>query len=270
MAQPESNPPKVAGMQRMLTTAWAEIEQAIKPEWRPDRHQALGCGHYGCVFRTVSAGIVCKVTTDRTEYDFVTFAMAMPWPSGIVRYHAVMDLQQQYLRRPVYAVWREEAERVGEHDRNHYAYREFARNHAIYRHAAGYVRKHADRLERLRDADLERAWGDVEITDGWTRGTASGVGADGKAPFERMATPAQRMSAAIRLCRISLELMSGTAYGYTVAEAILYYLDAGMLLADVHLQNMGHVMRDGHETLVITDPGHSVLMPARLVGSNWL
>ena len=28
-------------------------------------------------------------------------------------------------------------------------------------------------------------------------------------------------------------------------------------------------MRDGVETLVITDPGHSVLMPARLTGSNW-
>lgn len=270
MAQLESNPPKVAGMQRMLTTAWREIELAIKPEWRPDRDQALGCGHYGCVFRTVSPGVVCKVTTDRTEFDFVTFAMTLPWPAGIVRYYAVMDLQQQYLRRPVFAVWREEAEKVGEHDRSHYAYKQFAREHAIYRHAAGYVRKHEDRLERLTERDLEHAWDDVELDDGWTRGTDTGVGADGKAPFERMSTPNQRLAAALRLCRISLESMTGTAYGYTVAEALLHYLEHGMLLADVHLQNMGHVMRDGVETLVITDPGHSVLMPARLAGSNWL
>lgn len=132
------------------------------------------------------------------------------------------------------------------------------------------MRKHEDRLERLTERDLEHAWDNVELDDGWTRGTDTGVGADGKAPFERMSTPNQRLAAALRLCRISLESMTGTAYGYTVAEALLHYLEHGMLLADVHLQNMGHVMRDGVETLVITDPGHSVLMPARLAGSNWL
>ena len=274
----ETNPPKVAGMQRMLTTAWREIEAAIKLAWRPERDAALGCGHYGCVFRTASPGVVCKVTTDRTEFDFVTFAMALPWPAGIVRYYAVMDLQQQYLRRPVFAVWREEANRVGEHDRNHYAYKEFQRYHGIYRHAAGYVRKHEDRLDRLPEAALITAWDTIEIDDGVPSNRIEAPlhiqrqrGADGKAPFERLGTPIARLAAAIRLSRISLEMMSQTAYGYTVGEALLHYLDHGMLLADVHLQNIGHVNRDGHELLVITDPGHAVLLPAKLVADSvWL
>jgi len=52
--------------------------------------------------------------------------------------------------------------------------------------------------------------------------------------------------------------------GYLVGQALDFYLERGLLLADVHANNVGEVTRDGYHgpILVITDPGHLVRVPA--------
>jgi hypothetical protein len=47
-----------------------------------------------------------------------------------------------------------------------------------------------------------------------------------------------------------------------VGLALLGYLDAGVLVADVHEGNVGHVQRDGRDLVVITDPGHAAVLPS--------
>ena len=69
---------------------------------------------------------------------------------------------------------------------------------------------------------------------------------------------------AFELRRILLEQlameMANTHAGSLIGEALGYYLEEGMLLADVHLGNIGEAVPEGYDCwdLVITDPGHMV------------
>ena len=72
-----------------------------------------------------------------------------------------------------------------------------------------------------------------------------------------------------KLRRILLEqtamVMANTHAGYLVGEAFAYYLEEGLLLADVHFGNIGEAMPEDHAAceLVITDPGHMVPLKDR-------
>lgn len=49
----------------------------------------------------------------------------------------------------------------------------------------------------------------------------------------------------------------------TVGTAILFYMDRGIVLADVHTNNVGFVVRGNQARAVITDPGHAVFVTDR-------
>jgi hypothetical protein len=98
---PTSNPPWA---NRLLNDNWKAIASEVRDQsWLPvetagsvegrRKFGELGCGHYGCVFATSKPGIVFKISTDASEVEFVKAAMKLgTWPTGIVRYEAVLDL----------------------------------------------------------------------------------------------------------------------------------------------------------------------------------
>lgn len=272
---PTQNPPWA---NRLINENWQAIASEVKdPTWLPvdapdspggkrKTFSELGCGHYGCVFATYKPGMVFKISTDASEVEFVKTAMKLgEWPTGIVRYMAVLDLVGKHRKRPAFVVWREEAFDVGKIGvgPNPNAEREFKRYHDAYRNAAGYVREvstrpgFAARLAEAR-ANAEWTWDNVAWEDGLTRVIP-------RSPKFMIYATSHRLAAALRICAICFELMEHTDYAPDVGSALGFYLDRGILLADVHMQNIGRVTRDkdgyGPQTfIVITDPGHAVFV----------
>ena len=121
MATMRANPPWA---NRILNENWKTIEKEVgRASWMPKIAEGsskkrtfaeLGCGHYGCVFATSEPGLVFKISTDSSEIDFVKAAIKLgDWPTGIVRYHAVLDVEGSHRKRQAFVVWREEAFDIG-------------------------------------------------------------------------------------------------------------------------------------------------------------
>lgn len=274
-----SNPPQ-PWVAKALKENWAALLAEVpSPTWLPvadgRTFRDYGCGHYGCVMPTTEPGMVCKITSDESEVEFIRAAMKIgDWPTGIVRYTAAMDLPTTHRSRKVYAIWREEAFDVGQGklDRTHYAFREFSKYHEVYRSVAGVLRpmvegsKNRSRLLVEAGGLKDWAWRNVVIEDGSAGYDAANwwSGRNLPAPFLRY-RGAQRLAAGLRICEIAFELMANTAYGTEVGAALGFYLEHGILLADVHTNNLGHVDRDDYSqrVLAITDPGHAVFLTPR-------
>lgn len=265
---------------RFLTDNWAAIERAGLPGWMPvemadstpkrRRVDVFGCGHYGCVMPTHMPGLVIKISSDMSEAAFVNFAVRLgEWPPGIVKYHALVELPGSFRGRNVSVIWREEAFDVGMvHDtgQDAHAKREFQNYHQAYRNAATFVREasiKANFAEKLAEAHAgqEWAWNNVIWEDG------GGAPHYSTPPPPRFKTyPARlRLAAALRICHICFELMENTNYAHEVGAALGFYLGHNVLLADVHMQNIGQVTRDApgwgpQIHTVITDPGHAVFL----------
>lgn len=271
-----------------LTANWAEIQRAAPdPAWMPvelpgstvKRRQLdeLGCGHYGCVFATHAPGIVLKISSDPSEAEFVKAAMKLDmWPDGIVRYHGILDLTGSFRNRPLFLIWREEAFDIGflrsvncRAARNPNSCQEFGLYHEAYRNAASYVRAAstksgwaAARTRARAEAAQDWAWNQVT----WEMGCYPRDHRAGRPPF--MAVPAPyRLAAALHICDMAFQMMANTDYATAVGDALRFYLEQGILLADVHFQNIGKVRRDEgyglEEQVVITDPGHAVFVEPR-------
>lgn len=284
-ASMQPNPPWVNAI---LATFGDRMEAVVGPALMPPRlpgrkpaWQEYGCGHYGCVFPTHDKGIVMKVTSDPAEAAFVAAAMRLgDWPDGIVRYHHLFELPERYRGRRTFALWREEATDVGAL-RTHvyspglpwerkstnidYDTREeirFAKRLGVFKDYAAVVR---DTWKRATDpmklasevAKLENwAWNTVDVDavdDPGPGGSPTNVVGRWKG--------AQRAAAALRVCRYVGEMMGSEPGGPYVGEALDFYLDQGLLLADVHRNNVGKVLRpdfSSSQFWAITDPGHMV------------
>jgi len=276
---------------KFLRANWAQLLAAVngREDWMPLAMPAgprgklviapaLGCGHYGCVYPTESSegveqAVVCKVTSDPSETAFVRLAMQWPWPEGIVRYYAVTDIAGSRRGRPISAIWRESAFDVGKPDHNHYAYKEFLRYHSIYARAAGYLREQSMKPTWAKNAvAAERlsswSWREVTWEDGIDPQRESSMygrrAPKGSFFFKNRHSVEYRIAAALRVCATAVQMMGSTAYAYAIGQALEYYLHKGVLLADVHQGNFGRVLREEYDAeglLVITDPGHAVVIP---------
>ncbi len=278
MATMRANPPWA---NRILNENWTSIEKEVGREsWMPKLAEGsgkkrtfaeLGCGHYGCVFETSEPGIVFKISTDSSEIDFVKAAMKLgEWPTGIVRYHAVLEVEGTHRKRPAFVVWREEAFDIGKQSLLDYVgerdlEREWMRYHKAYRFAATYVRDTSLKptwAKRMAEAKRAEQWAFQNVI--WEDGLPSE--ARGMYPaFTRYSTT-HRLAAALRICEICFELMEHTNYMPAVGYALGFYMEHRILLADVHTQNIGRVTRidpgyGPQDHVVITDPGHAVFLP---------
>jgi hypothetical protein len=290
----EPNPPWV---DKIVAKNWASLESMVGPARMPTqtetstprrRHvQDYGCGHYGCVAPTSTAEIVFKVTSDPLEAHFVASALLIAskdksfgWPVGIVRYENIVQLEGSYRSRPVFGLWREEAYDVG------------ALVHAHRRGGAGpeWFRKldpydkmafeqFGVRLGRFKDwaarfkESTDRSANRPKLLEGvrqyerWARDAIELEEAENG--YERVVksgwSAPQKLAACLRGCEINAELMGNEPVGTEIGEALDFYMDHGLLLADVHLNNIGRLLREDYSNGLwgITDPGHAVPLDDR-------
>ena len=245
-------------------------------------------------------GVVFKLTSDESEAAFVAAACSLAasdpaqsklvnggFPEGMVRYFKIVQLDEIHRGRRVFGIWREEAYQIGfaldpprrdwfpfrwldgtsdEFDArreagvlraNYVRYEriQLAKYLDTFRMQAAktrdYIKKAKDpaaAIARLRGLD-EWAWKFVRNHD-WT-GHLRG---------------AEKAAVALQHCRNLAEEMEHTHLSSYIGGALKYYLDHGMLLADVHGNNIGRVTRPADEEgmyplntfNLITDPGHMV------------
>jgi hypothetical protein len=228
--------------------------------------EELGCGYYGCVIESSSdSNLVFKLTSDASEAAFVSAALDIgDLPDGMIRYDSIIELPEKYRRRRVFAIWREEASMIGfpmlvwqygaVTDRyTREAWKELLRLLDLFlSHAAivrNYVKKASDKVKAL-GAIKERedfAWR-------FTRDARAARlhGAD-------------RAAVSLQHCEDVADEMYNTFSADTIGGALSFYMKRGLLLADVHANNVGVATRppdehydDWHAMSVITDPGHMV------------
>jgi hypothetical protein len=276
----EPNPP---WLNRVISQSWPAIERRVGPELMPTTSGAgrkieieeLGCGHYGCVVPTGKPGIVMKLTSDPLEAHFVAASLRIgKFPLGIVRYASVYSLPAEYRQRPLFVLWREEAEDVGGLAHVHRlgldAYDESTARHFRMRLLAFKWWAHEFKAIVDRAKDMKRALSEMHHFERWARDLVDlehvedvNVGHTTR-PFPQL-KGAQRLAALLRGCEILAELMANEAAGDLVGEALEFYLQNGLLLADVHSGNVGHVRRADYRKPIwaITDPGHAVPLDVR-------
>ena len=111
---------------KILEENWDALEDRFSGRWQvmlPQTGYEYGCGHYGCVYATGEADVVCKVTTEEAEAYFVGTVLLMKKlglqiPEGLVNYEAVFKLHGEAHKekdgfrdtwtRPAFILWREE------------------------------------------------------------------------------------------------------------------------------------------------------------------
>lgn len=269
---------KTPWVDRSMKTVWERVVAASpKPSWAPRllpgkkfSLEEYGCGHYGCVFPTSDPEVVCKLTSDPTEAFFVAAAMSIgTFPEGIVRYYGIYQIPGATHRgRPLFVLWREAATEVGKVLQRTFwgdpadlsaselyefrAKESLKRRLDLFKNNAHWVR---ERLKRSRDpfTTVEEA---SRLKDwAWEWRTAS--------EQERRAAPYP--SGVVRSIAIDLVALDQIAVEMEneyladqIGGAFKFYLDEGLLLADVHAGNVGLVKGRVGKTPVITDPGHAV------------
>ena len=293
--QYEYNP---AWADRILTASYDAVVARVGAERAPVvasesksgklHFEELGCGHYGCVMSTQSKDIVFKLTSDASEAAFVAAALSLDeWPTGLIRYYDLFELAQQHRGRRVFGLVRQEAYDVGglisatvyrgssslqakyEQRYGKQSLREMARYLHQWLHTAAKMR---DQLRRSKDpaallddakSSYDTAWHLYAEDRGFeTKGGTWG-------PSLRVVRSWHKGATAFELRRILLEQtameMANTHAGYLIGEAFGFYLEHDLLLADMHMGNIGEADVEGHEEmeLVITDPGHMVPLAPR-------
>ena len=251
----------------------------------------FACGHYGCVMPTNEPGLVCKLTTDVSEARFVRMTQelntsdAMSSEIGIVKYKKIFKLEGlTYRNRPMFVLWRSEAFDIGllrhsqlyippaaEDDvQNRFGYdkyhlrniREGVRLLENFNKLARITREMLRRRLVLRDLHyksketIHRLWEEL-LTPIWESYENADTDMD-----PRHAPARLRPGIALRQCLAIAQEIGNTDVVYPIGLALAYYLEEGILLADVHLGNIG---RDAPyepggplPNLIITDPGHAV------------
>ena len=266
--RPKSNP---AWVDRALTKHWDALEAAVGAELLPrEKHgvmEELGCGAYGCVLPTFSEGVVLKITTDASEAHFAAAAMQLVvqdgwWPPGIVEYYNALALSEKYQSADVYLLWREEAHHVG------LLAAPDPTESQVMRVAFGGAPDFPSPKRYLQHWDSKQVSDFTsslyaflllsnEVMDGMDDARQQGydmavVLSDFPAGYEReLMTKLQRAA----------DHIAALDVGSSVGVALRYYLDKGLLLADVHPGNIGEVGDPGDEDdwdFAITDPGHMV------------
>lgn len=271
---------------RTASSVWSRIVAASpKPEWVPKHTtkrggkvtvEEFGCGHYGCVMPTSDDAVVCKITSDATEAVFVAAAMRLGFgeeTEGIVRYHGVYELPGEHRGRKTFVLWREAATEVGlpwvdphgqrsHEDRRVLALRRYLNFFKDYAATARDTLKNStDPWTLIAEAKKLENWA-------WDRGAHFDLDRNDDANraqgFTKTLRGAQRVAFSLRLCDLIAELMQNTDGCDLIGSALRYYLGEGILLADVHANNVGKVERTSG--WVITDPGHAVGLEERWRG----
>jgi len=285
MTDAQPNPPWV---DRVLNANWpgimarfgdmVPVYEQRRGKIRPQKE--LGCGHYGCVLPTAHPGIVFKVTSDATEAAFVTAASSLKeWPEGMVRYYGIYQVpDESYRRRPVYVLTRQEAEDVGnllaireseyvqegesrDSKRVRAAEQDWFLRERVFKRLKQFKDYAAFARDRIvKSTNPRRAIEETEALQAWAEDVVDWDEVSRGLIIYPHHSAARIAAYAVRACHILAEEMTNEDVGYLIGGALSFYLDQGMLLADVHLNNVGRIKLEDHIRPVwaITDPGHMV------------
>jgi hypothetical protein len=199
---------------------------------RGRRFYEFGTGSYGTVLPTRDPRVVLKISSDKSEIEFVLRAEHLGmWPSGLVKYYRMLQLSAAR-SRPIYAIWREEAYAVG---------------------AALIDAEFTARRLKIGYQDFRE--GTELLQDFYKAGRVMfAASARGQRPRTKRVT-----SIDPQFFRLAQELSRVPGFS-DIGKTLLFYLQHGIVLADVHTNNVGLVNRRGKAVLVITDPGHAVFL----------
>lgn len=221
----------------------------------------LGCGAYGCVLPVDDPEVVFKLTTDVTEYELVTKLLEGVVPPGMTRYHAWVELNGHRRGRPVFGLWREAAEDIGELaerlapttgvDRRtaHAAITLLSEQKVAATEAYTLLAQSAAPDALYMEAILHR---DVPVAV-----PLEDRDAIARCTRQRPARAVAMLLDYFRACTLAL-------YGGpldAVARALVDLFERGVMVADVHAKNVGRVRRGAESLWVITDPGNVAVLP---------
>lgn len=260
-------------------------------------YREYGCGHYGCVMPTNTPGLVMKLTTDRTEAAFVAAYLSMPRnqrPVGVIPYHRLLAIRwESRLNRPVFALWRDEAQHLGaegirawinakprkdERDYYHNSLRKVMHLIGNCLDAGRSVRGIAERAsKRVKDRIVTKPDGGWEVVREKTNlkaFMAEAVGLmdtawEGGGPHQGR-NLALRAAWFLTVFKQNADEMQGEPMGSALGRGLGESFDAGLLLCDVHLNNIGmptgELANEIGMTPIITDPGHALALDDRYSG----
>jgi hypothetical protein len=247
----------------------------------------LGCGHYGCIFPVTASNVVCKLTTDKTEAIFVAAYKVLKEkrvePNGIVRYYQIYALpeEEKYKGRPVFILWREEAFDVGypawsnsiikeqEEKKQDLSY--WKRQIKITSTLMSRFKIHAEVCKKISDKEFKNStskdyweWMKARMNERDRAFEYINTEDKGSVKFDF-----NEFTYHLVLCEQITQEMTSENVAYKIGDALNEYLDAGLLLADVHEGNIGHAHRpDDNDWAdgipLITDPGHVVSLTPEL------
>lgn len=235
-----------------------QIKKLLKKRQTRQGFTEYGTGHYGAVYPTQMPGIVCKVTTDRTEAQFVINAISLnKWPDGIVKYYAIFQIKSRKMyNRPVYVLWRDEVSPPQLTHADDPQDRKMIQIVHNVKDIAAWMRNMLLRGKREIPEDypdyMRFDFNDFERGMGALRWFNS---------FLR-APRAWKLAAGMEALRWGMRDQLDWSYAFTPGGAMWFYLEHGMLLADIHSNN---IMR-GKDGWVISDPGHMIELDDRFKG----
>lgn len=219
---------------------------------------------------TEDPDVVLKITSDPTEAEFVQYLLEndIEQPTGIVRYFNWKKMEGTYRGRDVYAIWREEADKVGYLIRIEI----LSYSHRKITNEEKFVRQFLKRLKQFNyfagaiKLTLQKANNPAQI---WNKAKDRQNFYFDKISVEDLNSlpdylrSSEKIAYSWRACEIIAELMANSELSDSVGAAFQEFMEKGIFLADVHAGNIGFARVNkfrNYEAWVITDPGHSVIV----------
>ena len=257
-----------AWLDQALTVSWDRLEPRVPPivTLLKNGHitaKPYGCGVWGCVLPTVQPGMVLKITNDPSEARLVGLILqdAELQLPGVTRYYDMTKLPMRHENRAVYAIWREEAYEVGEIVSDDVINGKLRTREdtelSTFSDRLGAFQAMAERFVAFKKRQ-RNAWAVLDEalagSEAVTKYELVKV-IDGAVVCAMPKYPPLRLAVMLHACRANAKLIAEGPRGQLVGQALASFMGAGILLADVHLGNIGNAKRSGHKVVVITDPG---------------
>lgn len=246
-------PPSTA--RRWLENQREELTRWVGEDRLPVRGEdPFGCGAWGCVWPTKTPEIAFKLTLDAHEARFVECAKKLEgWPIGISKHFACDYIKESYYQRTVWALWRERAISM---DRTHQWNDGETEHGKRFRFSLeGFCNFSLAALPSLEHSKIVLSNKPIDLPTKHEIMEASKT-SFGARNLCRRHRGERRVAFALKIARMFAEEERAYGFAPTVPDALLWYLDRGIVLADVHEGNIGLIDRNGIPTPAIIDPGH--------------
>jgi hypothetical protein len=273
---------------RAIADNFATLQKRVLPAYMPVLTDArasrndlvvevveLGCGAYGCVLPTDDPGVVLKVTTDATEFELVSKILPEVGgaPEGLARYFAWAELEGKVKlsrggdEHNAFALWRESASDIGdleeiivktsrtqEGDERLRTLRSF---HLLVEQQQAATEAYvmlarAPNPDRLYMEAIHHH--DIAVDRPLSSSSLPGSLVHAEPPARALALLINYFRACVA------EIAASGALGL-VGRALEHLFERGILVADVHTENVGRVKRGADRPWVITDPGNVAVLP---------